>query len=62
MGGFTTMDLFEPSSETVSGGVVQLMDVRLVFCSKVQPGVGDGQEMRVVFVVVRRIASCGILK
>jgi len=53
------MNLLVPSSVMLSGGVTQFVVVRLVFCCKVQPVDGDGQETHTVLVVVSAMARAG---
>lgn len=44
MDGLMTMNFSVPLSVTVSSGGVQLTVFRFVFCCKVQPDHGEGQE------------------
>jgi hypothetical protein len=43
----------------VSEGVTQLVVLRLVFCCKLQPAEGEGQETTTVLVVVAKIFNIG---
>jgi antitoxin HicB len=55
------MNLFVPSSFTVSGGVTQLAVSRLEHWRKFQPAEGEGHQTTMVFVAVRAMDRSGAL-